>query len=206
MTRKILISALSLELTLGFCATLEAQQAIPTDIRPYTACRFDDGLEVSDLAPLAPGITSRTVKTLRGLRQIEMTAGERVMFSYPNTDFYANVKVEQLPEKNYKQEKQDLIDQFDFLLSSGGDQERNYVLKSKLNGFEIYGFDRTKLEGGVLGIYLFFDDDTHVVTTIYLLNQEPGQRKFQTIEEYRKLRDRFLANYTSCIRRNQSKT
>jgi hypothetical protein len=41
------------------------------------------------------------------------------------------------------------------------------------------------------------------VTTIYLLNQEPEQRKFQTMEEYRSLRDKFLVSYASCIRKNQ---
>jgi hypothetical protein len=63
--------------------------------------------------------------------------------------------------------------------------------------------DREKLEGGVLGIYLFFDNSAHVVTNIYLLNQEPQNRKFQTIEEYRQLRDRFLVSYSACIRKNQ---
>ena len=187
------------------CSIAGAQQTIPPDIKPYTTCRFDDGLEVSDLAPLALSVTTRSVRTLRGMRQIEMTAGERVMFSYPNTDFYANVKVEQLPDKSYLQEKQDLIGEFDYLLSSGNDQERNYALKPKVNGFEIYGLDRTKLEGGVLGLYLFFDDSARMVTTIYLLNQEPSQRKFQTIDEYRKLRDHFLAGFTSCIRQSQTK-
>jgi hypothetical protein len=31
-------------------------------------------------------------------------------------------------------------------------------MKPRLNGFEIQGLDRSKREGGVLGIYLFFDD------------------------------------------------
>jgi len=59
--------------------------------------------------------------------------------------------------------------------------------------------DGSKLEGGSLGIYLIFDDKKQVVTTIYFLNQEPQERKFQTLDEYRRLRDRFLSRYGSCI-------
>jgi len=41
------------------------------------------------------------------------------------------------------------------------------------------------------------------VTTIYFLNQEPKDRSFQTMEEYRAMRDRFLDIYTACA---ESKT
>jgi hypothetical protein len=122
------------------------------------------------------------------------------MFAYPNTDFYANVKAELLPEANYPQLKQFLLDNF-LYLSHGNIV--NTTLHTPLNGFEIHGMDREKLEGGVLGIYLLFDEHAHVVTTIYLLNQEPQYRKFQNINEYHSLREQFLNSYTACIRNNQ---
>ena len=78
----------------------------------------------------------------------------------------------------------------------------NTTLKSPQNGFEVHGLDREKLEGGVLGVYLLFDNAPRVVTTIYFLNQEPQTRKFQTMEEYRALRDRFLGAYTACVQKN----
>lgn len=129
-----------------------------------------------------------------------MKAGVRVMFAYPNTDFYANVKAELLPSTNYAQLKQFLLDNFQYIAH---DNIVNSSLAAPLNGLEAHGLDRDKLEGGVLGIYLLFDNSAHVVTTIYFLNQEPQNRKFQTIEEYRQLRDRFLASYSGCIRKNQ---
>ena len=127
-----------------------------------------------------------------------MLAGRRVMFAYPGEDFYANIKVELLPEDKYAQAKTDLSSAFDRLLASG-DNVRNYALKPSLNGFEIQGQDRTRREGGVLGFYQLFEDRTHTVVTAYLLNQEPPKR-FTTMEEYAALRDRFLNRYTSCIR------
>jgi len=121
------------------------------------------------------------------------------MFAYPGEDFYANVKVEILPLSGYSESKKALLGNFDYILASG-DNQRNYKLKPSLNGFEIQGLDRSKREGGVVGIYLLFDDPTRTVTTIYFLNQEPP-RRFATMEEYSALRDQFLNDYTSCIRR-----
>lgn len=150
--------------------------------------------------PLGPGIASREVETDSGSRQIDLEAGLRIMFAYPNTDFYANAKAELLPAANYAQLKQFLLENLQHL---GQGNIMNTSLHSPLNGFEAHGLDREKLEGGVLGIYLLFDDSAHVATTIYMLNQEPQDRKFQTIEEYGHLRDRFLDAYTACIRKNQ---
>jgi len=186
----------------GVCAggshLLHAQ--LTAALTPYTSCQFSDGLQIVDITPLAPGIASREVDTDSGPRQIDLEAGLRVMFAYPETDFYANVKAESLPAANYAQLKQSLLDNFNFLAH---ENTVNTALHSPLNGFEVHGLDRNKLEGGVLGIYLLFDDPARVVTTIYLLNQEPQARKFQTLDEYRTLRDRFLASYTGCIRANQ---
>jgi hypothetical protein len=165
----------------------------------YTSCKFSDGLGVVETSPLAPGIHSRTVQTSKGPRQIDMVEGRRVMFAYPDKDFYANVKVEILPEKNYAETRQFLIDSFDYSLASGDGNTRNYVLKPMLHGLDVRGLDRDKLEGGVLGLYLLLDDSSRMVTTIYFLNQEPKDRSFQTIEEYHVMRDRFLATYSTCV-------
>jgi len=165
----------------------------------YTTCKFSDGLAVVDISPLAPGVHERTVQTSKGPRQIEMVEGRRVMFAYPGKDFYANVKVEILPEKNYAETRQFLIDSFDYMLASGDGNTRNDGLKPMINGLDVRGLDRDKLEGGVLGLYLLLDDASKMVTTIYFLNQEPKDRSFQTIEEYRAQRDRFMATYTACL-------
>lgn len=120
------------------------------------------------------------------------------MFAYPGEDFYANVKVETLPTDSYANSRTALIDNFEYVLASG-DNQRNYKIKPKIDGFDIQGLDRSKREGGVLGMYLLFDDASHSVVTIYFLNQEPPQR-FKTMEEYGVLRDHFLNGYFPCVR------
>jgi len=123
------------------------------------------------------------------------------MFAYPDTDFFANVKAETIPAAPYAKEKPYLLDNFQHMAHGN---TVNTALQSPLNGFEVHGLDRDKLEGGVLGVYLLFDDARHTVTTIYLLNQQPEARKFKTIEEYRTLRNQFLASYTQCIQNNMA--
>lgn len=178
---------------------LAQTESSETTFKPYTTCRLQDGLSVVETAPLAPGVTTRMVQTLKGNRAITMLDGRRVMFAYPGEDFYANVKVEVLPATNWDDLRTALADNFDFLLASG-DDVRNYRLKPQINGFAVQGQDRPKREGGVLGFYLLFENTTHTAITIYFLNQEPAVR-FKTLEEYAVLRDRFLNEYTACIRK-----
>lgn len=168
----------------------------------YTHCTFSDNLKIVETAPLDQGLSARSVDTAHGPRTIDLLAGQRIMLAYPYTDFYANIKAEKLPTYNYPALKTALIENFDSLLASG-ETTRNTDLKPTLNRFDIRGMDRDTLQGGVLGIYLLFDDPSHTVTTVYLLNQEPFARKFQTIQQYRQLRDQFLSTYTACIRSNQ---
>jgi len=177
---------------------------IPKELKPYTSCHFPDELGVVRVDPLAPGVTARTVGTAEGAKQIDMEAGLRIMLSYPFTDFYANVKAEKLPDGKYSTLKNDLLANLRHVQATSPGTAMNTALPANLHKFEVYGEDRDKLEGGVLGMYLFFDNDAHIAATIYLLNQETYQRKFQTIEEYRRLRDQFLENYTGCIRENQA--
>jgi hypothetical protein len=165
----------------------------------YTGCKFSDGLSVVETSPLEPVIHERTVQTSKGPKQVPMVEGRRVMFAYPGKDFFANVKVEILPEKDYAETRQTLVDNFDYMLATSKDSARNYELKSKLNGLDVRGLDRDKLEGGVLGIYVMLNDASRVVTTIYFLNQEPKDRSFQTIEQYHAARGRFLSTYAACI-------
>jgi hypothetical protein len=167
--------------------------------QPYTTCKFSDGLEVVETSPLALGVTTRAVPTIKDTRNVEVLTGRRVLFTYPDKDYFANVWVEVLSGKNYADEKQALIDNFDYLLASERQNGRNYDLKPTMHGLDTRGLDRDQLEGAVVGFYLLFDDSSHVATTIYFLNQEPSVRSFQTMEEYREMRDRFLTTYTACI-------
>jgi hypothetical protein len=173
-------------------------------LRAYTSCFFPDGLQILSVDPLDADVTSRAVDTADGSQTIDLVAGKRVMLAYPFTDFFANVKAEELPEDRYPALKAALLANLAYLESQPGGPEDARSLPANLHGFEVHGNNRSKLEGSVLGMYLLFDDPAHVATTIYFLNQESWRRSFQTMEDYARLRDQFLTTYTGCVRENQA--
>lgn len=147
---------------------------------------------------------SRPIRTANGMQNIELEAGEQVVFAYPLTDDFANAKVELLPADRYAALKQTLIENVHFLEHERGGPTPALALPVGLHGFEVHGNDRQRMEGDVLGMYVMFDDRAHVATTIYFLNQHAWMRKFRTMDEYGKLRDKFLRTYTGCVRENQA--
>ncbi len=144
---------------------------------------------------------ARTAQTFSGPKKIQLQDGVMAAFAYPGEQPFTNVKVELLPAATYSAEKSDLISEFDKINAAGNDTQRNYGIKPTLNGFEIQGFDRTALDGKVLGMYLLFDNVHHVATTAYFLNAPVGQRKFDSMSEYTALREGFLNAYTVCVRK-----
>ena len=173
-------------------------------LHDYESCNFPDGLQVVQVDALPAGMQERTVKTRSGPKTVHMLAGRRIMLAYALGDFFANVKPELLPEDTWGIEKQTLLDELAFLLASDHANAPNTALPPQMHGLEVRGFDRTTLTGNVLGFYLLFDNARHIATSIYLLNQDPLTRKFQTMAQYRTLRDQFLTTYAGCIGENQA--
>ena len=182
------------------------ERPVAAALRPYLGCKLPIGPDLTGhtLLPQAP--MARTAQTFSGPKKIQLVDGLMAAFAYPNEQPFANVKVEMLPAATYSVEKNDLIGEFDKINATGNDTKRNYTMKPTLNGFEIQGFDRTALDGKVLGIYLLFDNAHHVATTAYFLNAPVGQRKFDSLNEYNSLREGFLNAYTVCVRKALSGT
>lgn len=177
------------------------ERPVPAALRPYLGCKLPIGPDLTGntLLPQAP--MARTAQTFSGPKKIQLVDGVMAAFAYPGEQPFANVKVELLPAATYAAEKTDLISEFDKINATGNDTQRNYTMKPTLNGFQIQGFDRTALDGKVLGIYLLFDNAHHVATTAYFLNAPVGQRKFDSLNEYTGLREGFLNAYTVCVRK-----
>jgi hypothetical protein len=173
-------------------------------LRDYESCSFDDGLQIVKIDSLPAGVQQRTIDTTAGPKIIHMLAGRRIMLAYGvGGDFFANVKPELLPEATWATEKQNLLDEIAAMLASDHDTVPNTSLPRTMHDLEVHGFDRTSLKGSTLGFYLLFDNSRHIATSVYLLNQQPLTRRFQTIEQYRSLRTRFLTTYTGCIAQNR---
>lgn len=174
-------------------------------LQDYESCSFGDGLQIVKIDSLPPGVQERTIHTTHGPKTIQMLAGRRIMFAYGlGGDPFANVKPEVLPASSWEQEKENLLDEIQSMLRSDFTTRPTTSLPRTMHGIEVHGLDRTELKSGTLGFYILFDNPHHIATSVYLLNQEPLRRHFQTIEQYRDLRTHFLGTYTGCIAQNQS--
>jgi hypothetical protein len=171
-------------------------------LQPYATCQFNDDLVLAKIDALS-GATTRDVETEYGHRKIDIDAGMQLEFDYPSAGPYAEAKVEQLPASKYPEEKQWLIDNFRFLYNASANTVVNRKDLGPINGYEVRGYDRVKLDDPNLGFYVMFDDANRVVTTFTLMNQENAARRFKTPKEYQQLRDQFLTSYTFCVRANQ---
>jgi len=179
-----------------------AAQTVGRDdsLKPYTSCQFEDGLKVVQVDRLPKGVTFRTETTLSGEKKISLADGYRVMVAYPKTDFFANIKAEKSNPDDYAKDKETVIEGLKWAIAHGKEMESQEPIKVSYNGFEGDALNRKSLIGNTLGITILFSDADHQIITIYFLNQNPQKRKFQTIEEWRTLRDNFLNRYTSCVR------
>ena len=174
-------------------------------LHDYQSCNFDDGLQIVKIDSLPSGPQERTITTLEGPKVVHMLDGRRILFAYGvSGNYFANVKPELLPDGTWATQKNYLLDEVQAMQRADFNMRPNTGLPGTMHGLEVHGFDRIDLNGATLGFYLLFDDTRHIATSIYFLNQQPLTRRFQTIEEYRNLRTRFLTAYTGCIAQNQS--
>ena len=179
-----------------------AAQATSRDdsLKPYTSCQFEDGLKVVQVDRLPKGVTFRTETTSGGEKKVSLVDGYRIMVAYPKTDFFANIKAEESNPDDYAKDKETVTEGLKWAIANSKEMESQEPLKVSYNGFEGYAMNRKSLVGNTLGITVLFSDGDHHIITIYFLNQNPKKRKFQTIEEWRALKESFLNRYTSCIR------
>lgn len=78
--------------------------------------------------------------------------------------------------------------------------ESDSVIELEFNGYKVYGLSRNRLESGsTLGIFMMFPGNG-VSVYFYFNNIRPEYRHFETLEDYKKLRDRFLDEYTGFLK------
>jgi hypothetical protein len=173
-------------------------QAAPAVPDYFEHCKFSDDIAMVNSDQRTSGLT-RTVATSTGPKQIPVIAGQRLGYAYPNTDFFANVRVEMLPADTWQLEVSDLKRSIDDDAAATPGILPASTQGKKVSGVEIYGMNRTRIEDEMMGKYLLIDPKTNILTTIYFLNQDPARRKYQSMQEYEALRDSFLTSYSACM-------
>jgi hypothetical protein len=128
--------------------------------------------------------------------RVSVVDGYRVMYSYPRTYWFANLKAERSDASRYGEDKRIVKENFVALASA----DDNTVLTSFSDrGFEGQTLTKKELGGSTLAITQILSDEDAVIVTIYFMNQVPENRAFQTYEEFITLRDGFVRGYIECV-------
>lgn len=186
----------------------------PSPLMPYIAsCRSlpsltdrqDDagtgGADTVALVHLTPpvGTHHRPVDIGEAPDSVSVQSGHRLMYAFPDAFaaagyFFANVKIERSDSAEYTRDKEILARSYRLSIGAREDYSTWSV-----NGLPVHAVEADTLDhGGVIGMYTAFLDRDHLVITAYLLNQGTAHRRYDTMAEYRAVRDRFLDGLTAC--------
>jgi hypothetical protein len=171
-------------------------------LKPFTSCDLKSGLKIVQVDRLPKNVKSRTVETSKGEQKVSLADGYRVMVAYnDDRDWFANIKAEKSVAADYERDKELVIENLKWAASTSKDLENPEPVKVSFGEYEGYGTGKRALVGNMLGIYVLFSDTNRTITTFYFINHNSKRKRYQTIEEWRALRDEFLNTYTACLKK-----
>jgi len=158
--------------------------------------------------------------------KVTIEEGYRAMYSYPDTHYFSNTKIEKSSSKFYQSDKKTVIDAIKHEYNRKKERIYNYLkenpeLKEKMEPFKAKDKDYIELEeatykgyeyisytenvigltGNTISQIHIFVPDKEIIVTAYLLHQEKA--KFSTIDEFLQLRRNFIENYIDFLFRNK---
>ena len=135
-----------------------------------------------------------------GLR-VSVIDGYRVTYTYARTYVFANLKAEQSDPSRYAEDKR--IVTLELAEMAKADDALDLVDFSYL-GYSGQTLTKRALAGRALGKSQILSDEDAVIITIFFLNQDPENRRFQTHEEFVALRYTFIRGYINCVAKTKS--
>jgi hypothetical protein len=147
----------------------------------------------------------RTVKTDDGEVEVTRIDGYRVLYNNEKKVPFVNLKVELSEKKSYDKDKKNLIDNLKYLNSHSTGMETKNLIELEFNGYKVYGLSRGTIESGsTLGTFIMFPGNG-VTVYFYFNNLKPEYRNFESVDDYKKQRDRFIDEYTKHLTKCKDK-
>jgi hypothetical protein len=142
----------------------------------------------------------RKIKVDSGEVEITRIDGYRVLYNNNKNVPFVNLKIELSDKKSFEFDKKAIVENLKYLNSHSTGMETKDLIELKSNGYKVLGFSRSTIEtGSVLGTFVLFSDNG-VIVYFYFNNLKPELRHFATIEEYKKLRNKFIDEYTKHLK------
>jgi hypothetical protein len=141
----------------------------------------------------------RTVKTDNGELEVTRIDGYRILYNNTKKAPFVNLKVELSEEKSYEKDQKHLLDNLKYLNSHSAGMETKDLIELTFNGYKVYGLSRGTIEAGsTLGTFIMFPGNG-VTVYFYFNNLKPEFRNFESVEEYKKQRNKFMDEYTKFL-------
>lgn len=187
--------------TLAICWSLAGTANAGTAERvanAMTSCPWSDKLVAGTVAKLPEAFKLRAVQLPSGAAQISIVEGFRFPMTQEDKGVFANVKVEQSEPEKFDSDREAIVANLRWILSTSKEMETPEPLLVSMNGFEGPMINRATLSGTTLALIALFNEKEKLVITIYLENAAPEKRSFATKEEWNGMRDRLFTALTSC--------
>lgn len=200
---------------------------ISDSFKNYIPTKFNEDLLLVDLGGWTSKDKFREVDIIntstgdKTTKRISVDDGYRAMYSYPNTEYFANVKVERSVKGEFEKDKATVIESvknyYDFkLIAVKQYTENNPELQKNIsenlatghedyitfederyNGYEYVSYVKNIIDGGTISQVEIFVPEDSIIITAYLLNQK--NPKFKNADEFLALRNNFIHGYIDFI-------
>ncbi|MEO6304211.1 MAG: hypothetical protein ABIP51_13680 [Bacteroidia bacterium] len=142
---------------------------------------------------------TRTVNTEKGEVEISCIDGYRILYNNEKKAPFVNLKVELSAKDSYEKDQKSLIDNLTYLNSHSANMETKDLIELNFNGYKISGLSRSSIEkGSTLGTFVMFPGKG-ITVYFYFNNLTPEYRNFESVEDYKKQRDKFIEEYTKYL-------
>ncbi|MEO8134724.1 MAG: hypothetical protein ABI831_12185 [Betaproteobacteria bacterium] len=166
-----------------------------------STCAWEDRLAAGPVSKLPEAFKLRAVQMPNGAAQVSIVEGYRLSLAEPGKETFANVKVEQSEAEKFDSDREAIVGNLRWILSTSKEMETSEPLLVSRNGFEGPMINRAAITGSTLALVDLFHEKEKLVITIYLENAPPDKRSFATKEEWNGMRDRFFIALTGCAAR-----
>lgn len=161
-------------------------------------CGWQDKLVAAPVTKLPEAFKLRTIQLLNTTAQVSVVEGFRFSLAEDGKEIFANVKIEQSEPEKFAADRDAVIANLRYILSTSKGMESAEPLAVSFSGYEGPMINRSTLTGSTLALISLFQEKEHLILTIYLENGAPEKRSFQTKDEWNLMRDRFLIALTGC--------
>ena len=148
---------------------------------------------------------TRKLKTENGEVEVTRIDGYQVLYYNEKSVPFVTLKGELSKKNAYDGDQKKVLDNLTYLNAQSPGMETKGLMELEFNGYKIYGLSRGTIESGnTLGSFVMFPGEG---VTIYFNfnNAKPTDRSFQTVDDYKKQRNRFLEEYTNYLKGSLNK-